>query len=118
MLQGANTDLLNPLVPKAQNSKCQNLQFSLQIKPVKVGESQMADFSFLNPRHYPAAALQGLTASWVGMMAFYGAVREKQKEAEKEMGQQDKQAMSKRVAKYRTGTLQHFARRDWISFFT
>ena len=35
MLQGANTDLFNPLVPKAHNSKCQNLRFPLQIKPVK-----------------------------------------------------------------------------------
>ena len=36
MLQGANTDLFNPLVPKAHNSECQNL-FPLLIKPVKVG---------------------------------------------------------------------------------
>ena len=36
MLQAANTDLFNPLVSKAQNSECQNLQFPLQIKPVKV----------------------------------------------------------------------------------
>ena len=49
MLQAANTDLLNPLVPKAHNSACQNitnffyflfslnLPFSLQVKPVNVG---------------------------------------------------------------------------------
>ena len=36
MLQAVNTDLFNPLVPKAQNSECQNQAFSLQIKPVKV----------------------------------------------------------------------------------
>ena len=36
MLQAANTDLFNPLVPKARNSECQNLLFPLQIKPVKV----------------------------------------------------------------------------------
>ena len=36
MLQTANTDLFNPLVPKAHNSECQNLRFPLQIKPVKV----------------------------------------------------------------------------------
>ena len=36
MLQAANTDLFNPFVPKAHNSVCQNILFSLQIKPVKV----------------------------------------------------------------------------------
>ena len=30
MLQAANTDLFNPLVPKAHNSECQNLLFSLK----------------------------------------------------------------------------------------
>ena len=34
MLQGANIDLFNPLVPKAHNSDCQNILFPLQIKPV------------------------------------------------------------------------------------
>ena len=34
MLQGANTDLFNLLVPKARD--CQNMLFPLQIKPVKV----------------------------------------------------------------------------------
>ena len=38
MLQAANTDLFNPLVPKAHNSECQNLPFPLQINP---GESQL-----------------------------------------------------------------------------
>ena len=37
MLQVANTDLFNPLDPKANNSECQNLLFPSQIKPVKVG---------------------------------------------------------------------------------
>ena len=36
MLQAANTVLLNPLVPKAQNSECQNILFSLQIEPIKL----------------------------------------------------------------------------------
>ena len=36
MLQAANIDLFNPLVPKAHNSGCQNLLFPLQIMPVKV----------------------------------------------------------------------------------
>ena len=34
MLQTANTDLFNQLVPKAHKSECQNLLFPLQIKPV------------------------------------------------------------------------------------
>ena len=45
MLQAANTDLFNPLVPKAHNSQCQNPPFPFQIKP---GKSQfkfkLADF--------------------------------------------------------------------------
>ena len=36
MSKAANAYLFNPLVPKAQNSECQNLQFPLQIKPVDV----------------------------------------------------------------------------------
>ena len=39
MLKAANTDLFNQLFPKAPNSECQNLQFPLQIKPVKVNQS-------------------------------------------------------------------------------
>ena len=35
MLQAGKTDLFNPLVPKVHNSKCQNLLFPVQIKPVK-----------------------------------------------------------------------------------
>ena len=31
-----DTDLFNPSVPKDHNNECQNLQFPLQIKPVKV----------------------------------------------------------------------------------
>ena len=38
-LQAANTDLLNPLVPKAHNCECQNLPFPLQTKPVKVSQN-------------------------------------------------------------------------------
>ena len=36
MLQAANTDIFNPLVPKDHNSECLNLLFPLQIKPIKV----------------------------------------------------------------------------------
>ena len=37
MLQAADTDLFNPIVPKAHNSQCQcqNLLFSLQINPFR-----------------------------------------------------------------------------------
>ena len=37
MLQSANTDIFNLLVPEAHNSECQNLPFPLQIKLIKVG---------------------------------------------------------------------------------
>ena len=33
-LQAANTDIFNPLVPKAHNSERKNLQFPLQINPL------------------------------------------------------------------------------------
>ena len=46
MLQAANTDLFNPLVPKAHNSECQNIIFPLQIKPLKL----IGGFYFLHPR--------------------------------------------------------------------
>ena len=36
MLQAANNDLFNPLVPKAHNSESQNLLFHLHIKQLKV----------------------------------------------------------------------------------
>ena len=39
MLQGAYTDLFNPLVPKPRNSERQNMLFPLHIKPVKVSFS-------------------------------------------------------------------------------
>ena len=38
MLQAANTDLFNPLVPKAHIGDCQNIQFSLQMKPANVSQ--------------------------------------------------------------------------------
>ena len=41
MLQAANTERFNPLVPKTHNSECQNTLFSLEIKPVKVSYSQL-----------------------------------------------------------------------------
>ena len=31
MLEAANTDLFNPLVPKALTSECQNILFSLEL---------------------------------------------------------------------------------------
>ena len=49
MLQAANTDLFNPLVLKAHNIECQNILFPLQIKPLKVSYSQIADIYFLHP---------------------------------------------------------------------
>ena len=36
MLQASNTDLFNPLVPKAYNCECLNLLFPLQVKLVEV----------------------------------------------------------------------------------
>ena len=47
MLQGANTDLFDPLVPKAHNSECQNLLLPSQIDTVKVGSSQLMQFADL-----------------------------------------------------------------------
>ena len=34
ILQATNTEVFDPLVPKAHNSECENILFSLQIKPV------------------------------------------------------------------------------------
>ena len=36
MLQAANTDLFDVLLPKAHSTECQNLPIPLQMKPVKV----------------------------------------------------------------------------------
>ena len=49
MLQAANTDLSNPLVPKARNSERQNLLFHLQIKSVKVILKLIGRFLFFAP---------------------------------------------------------------------
>ena len=46
MLQGAITDLLNPLVPKAHNSGWQNLSIPLQMKPVKLQLKLVCGFFF------------------------------------------------------------------------
>ena len=51
MLPTANTELFNPILPKAHNSECQNLLFLLQIKPLIVSYSWFADCYFLHPRH-------------------------------------------------------------------
>ena len=66
MLQAANTDLFNPLVPIAHNSVCQNLQFPFQINPAKMSaQASFADFYFLHPRHrwVKPAATKGAQAS-------------------------------------------------------
>ena len=47
MLQGANTDLFSPLVPKAYKSECQNLPFFLQIKQLKVPKAYKSEFQNL-----------------------------------------------------------------------
>ena len=49
MLQAPNTDLFNPLVPKAHRTECQNLPFPLQINPVKVNLKLI--FGFFHPQH-------------------------------------------------------------------
>ena len=41
-----NNGEFNPLVPKAQNSECQNILFPLHIKPVKVSYSYFANIYF------------------------------------------------------------------------
>ena len=43
-----NTDLFNPLVPKAHNSECRNLPFTLQIKPAKVNLKLIGGFLFFS----------------------------------------------------------------------
>ena len=48
MLQAANTELFNPLVPKAHNSECQNRPFPLQIMPVR---AIIGGFLFFDLRH-------------------------------------------------------------------
>ena len=51
MVQAANTDLFNPLVPQTQTRECQNLPFPLQIRQSKARLKQVGGFSFLAPRH-------------------------------------------------------------------
>ena len=46
MLQTANTDLYNQLIPKAHNSECQYPLFPLQIKPIKVNLKLIGGFLF------------------------------------------------------------------------
>ena len=36
MLQGASTDLFNPLVPKAHNNECQNILIPCKLSQVKI----------------------------------------------------------------------------------
>ena len=49
MLQAADTDLFNPLVPKAQYSECQNLPFPFQSKPIKVNIKLIGGFLYFVP---------------------------------------------------------------------
>ena len=49
MLQAANADLFNQLVPKAHNSEGQNLIFPSRIKPVKVNLKLIGRFLFFAP---------------------------------------------------------------------
>ena len=45
MLQGANTDLFNPLTPKAYNGECQKSQISFKNQAAeKSDEAKFADF--------------------------------------------------------------------------
>ena len=47
MLQGANTDLYNPLVPKAHNSdRVSNLLFPFKLSQKKSDKVNFADFYF------------------------------------------------------------------------
>ena len=50
MLQEANTDLSNPLVPKLTIVKCQNILFPFQIRPLSQLK-QIGDFYFLHLRN-------------------------------------------------------------------
>ena len=50
MLQEANNDIFNLLVPKAHNIECLNLPFSLHNMPVKVALELIGGF-FVHPRH-------------------------------------------------------------------
>ena len=49
MLEAAKTELFNPLVPKAQNTECQNLLFLLQIKPVSQLVKSICGLLFFAP---------------------------------------------------------------------
>ena len=51
MLQEVNTDLSNPLVPKAHNSECQIILFYWKLSPQKSVLASFADFNFLHPWH-------------------------------------------------------------------
>ena len=46
MLQAANVDLFNLLVPKAHNSECQNLPFHLHSKTSKSDKASLRIFIF------------------------------------------------------------------------
>ena len=62
MLQGAIIDLINPLVSIAHNSECQSVPFPLQIKPVKVSFSQLADMYFFAPSALMGQPIPSCTA--------------------------------------------------------
>ena len=47
MLQGANTDIFNPLVPKAHSDECQNIRFFTNYASKSQIKVKLADFFFL-----------------------------------------------------------------------
>ena len=49
MLQTADTDLINPLVPKSHNSECQNLLFPLEKKASNSQFKPIGGFLFFAP---------------------------------------------------------------------
>ena len=57
MLQAANTDLFNPIVPKDHNTEGQNIPFSLQIKPSKSQLKLVCGF-------FSPSALKAYSPNW------------------------------------------------------
>ena len=49
MLQAANTDFFNPLIPKARKNQCQNILFPWHIKPLKSVKAIVCGFLFFAP---------------------------------------------------------------------
>ena len=49
MLQAANTDLFNPLILKAHNSKCQNFHFLYELSHKKINLKVIGGYLFFAP---------------------------------------------------------------------